>query len=122
VNNSDRSAIRAWQGFTFVCDTPKTTFNQNLNDSDNKIQSGSPVFPLSQAKQGEVVCIVTFNHLDNIDYLSSIGLIPGIEIQIRSCIKSGSVVVAWQNKCLGLGANIAARIMVKKDSLDNPRC
>jgi Fe2+ transport system protein FeoA len=43
------------------------------------------------------------------------GLIPGIEIQIKSCMKSGSVVVAWQDKCLGLGADIAARIMVKKD-------
>ncbi|WP_026731374.1 FeoA family protein [Fischerella sp. PCC 9605] len=114
MNNSDRSVSRAWQGFTFICNTPKTTLNENLNGSD-KTQSDSPVFPLSQAKQGEVVCIVTFNHLDNIDYLSSIGLIPGIEIQIKSCMKSGSVVVAWQDKCLGLGADIAARVMVKKD-------
>jgi Fe2+ transport system protein FeoA len=113
MNNSDRSVIRAWQGFTFVSDTPKTTLNQNLDNSD-QIQSDNPVFPLSQAKQGEVVCIVTFHHLDNINYLSSMGLIPRTEIQIKSCMKSGSVIVAWQDKSLGLGADIAACVMVKK--------
>jgi hypothetical protein len=98
VNNRDRSHRTAWQVFTFICNTPKTTLNQNLNDSD-RIESESSVFPRSQTQQGDVVCIVTFNDLDNIDCLLSMGLIPGTEIQIESRIKSGSVIVAWQDNC-----------------------
>lgn len=113
MNSHDRSHSRAWQEFTFVCNTPITKLNENLDGSD-RIQSESSVFPISQTKQGDVVCIVTFNDLDNIDCLLSMGLIPGTEIQIESRIKSGSVIVACQGKCLGLGADIAARVMVKK--------
>ncbi|MCX7593378.1 MAG: ferrous iron transport protein A [Fischerella sp.] len=115
MNNNDRSQIRTWEGFTFICDTPTTALNENFDDSD-------AVFPLSQARQGDVVYIVSFPRLSNINYLSSIGLIPGREIQVKSRMKSGSVIIAWQDKCLGLGANIAACVMVKKDGADLPPC
>lgn len=76
-------------------------------------ESGTiPSFSLCHTQVGDRVCIVSLsNHSDN-PYLRSLGLVPGIQLEIISRTPSGSVIVACSNNTIGLGAYIANFIRV----------
>ncbi len=117
MNNSDRLHTQAWQEFSFFCDSVETNQNQYIHEENF---SDSPVFPLSQAQVGDIVRIIELQNLENIDHLVRMGFILGAELEIKSHIKSGSVIVALQDKSLGLGADTAIHILVSK-TYSNPK-
>ena len=74
------------------------------------------LIPLSQAEIGDAACIVKLTTIDCIDYLLNIGFATGTELHVINMTETGSVVVELQDKCLGLGADIAQNILVKRFS------
>ncbi|MEO0968812.1 MAG: FeoA family protein [Cyanobacteria bacterium J06639_18] len=96
-----------WAGFQFFCgaQSRKINFNSRAN-----------LISLSETQLGDVVCIVEINPIDCIDYLLNMGFTIGTELQVISVTKTGSVVVNLNDKCLGLGADMASSIFVKRFS------
>ena len=74
------------------------------------------LIPLSQTEVGDVACIVKVAAIDCIDYLVNIGFTIGTQLYVIDTTVSGSVVVELQDKCLGLGADVAESIFVKRFS------
>ena len=74
------------------------------------------LIPLSQTEVGDVACIVKVTTIDCIDYLLNMGFTTGTELHVIKTSATGSVVVELQDKCLGLGADIAQSILVKRFS------
>lgn len=106
-NNFNSPGTGKWSGFKFFCGDPSQKFN--LNSYDNLIS-------LSETEVGDVVCIGEIQPMDCIDYLLNMGFTVGTELQIVSKTRSGSVVVNLNDKCLGLGADMARSIFVKRFS------
>ncbi len=96
-----------WGGFKFFCGAQSRKLN--LKSHENLIS-------LSETEVGDIVCIVKVNPIDCIDYLLNMGFTIGTELQIISVTKTGSVVVNLNDKCLGLGADMASSIFVKRFS------
>lgn len=106
-NNFNSSDTEKWSGFKFFCGAQSQKFN--LNSYENLIS-------LSETEVGDVVCIVEVEPIDCIDYLLNMGFTVGAELQIVSVTKTGSVVVDLNDKCVGLGADMASSIFVKRFS------
>lgn len=75
-------------------------------------QANPQQMPLAQTRGGDRVYIVDFYSKKGIASLAEVGLTHGLEIQVISCTPSGSVVIAWQNHYIGLGAKISNKIGV----------
>ena len=106
-NKFNSPETRKWSGFKFFCGAQSQKLN--FNSDDNLIS-------LSQTEVGDVVCIVEIEPIDCIDYLLNMGFTVGTELQIVSITTTGSVVVNLNDKCLGLGADMARSIFVKRFS------
>ncbi|MEN9216607.1 MAG: FeoA family protein [Gloeomargarita sp. HHBFW_bins_162] len=78
------------------------------NFSDNQMQS----LVLSQVPVGERVKIVALACDEANARLLGMGLAPGVEVEVISHLPSGSVVVAYGQQRVGLGAAMAQRIEV----------
>jgi Fe2+ transport system protein FeoA len=110
-NSFDLSPHQEWQEFPFFRNPAEKQVNQKLI---SRGESRPTVLPLSYAKVGDRLRIVEMQHMESIDQLLKIGFTPGTELQILSQMKSGSVIIAWQDKCLELSADNAANVLVKK--------
>ncbi|MFH7025275.1 MAG: ferrous iron transport protein A [Heteroscytonema crispum UTEX LB 1556] len=110
-NSFNLSPHQEWQEFPFFCEPTSKQANQKSISRD---ELRSAVLPLSYAKVGDRLRIVEMQHIENINHFLEMGFIPGAELQILSQMKSGSAIVALQDKCLELGADTAAHILVKK--------
>ena len=106
-NNFNSPDNKKWSGFKFFCGAQSQKLN--LKSHDNLIS-------LSETEVGDVVCIVEIEPIDCIDYLLNMGFTVGSELQIVSRTRTGSVVVNLNDKCLGLGADMAGSIFVKRFS------
>jgi ferrous iron transport protein A len=71
-----------------------------------------PSFSINNSRGGDRVWIVSLSSNSDNPYLLSLGLTPGTELQIISRTKSGSVIVAYNDNRIGLGAEIAHTIFV----------
>lgn len=108
---SDNFKTAAWQGFTFFCDAPET----NINQTEIPKLLSDDMLRLSEAKVGDRVRIVELYHPEAcILQLTSMGFIPGVELEIISHTTSGSVIIFLNNQSIGLGADIAHNMAVKK--------
>ena len=114
LDNNDNSGknfnspdAEKWSGFKFFCgvQSPKSNFN-----------SREHLISLCETEIGDIVCIVEIEPTDCVDYLLNMGFTLGSELQIVSVTRSGSVVVKLNDKCLGLGADMARSIFVKRFS------
>jgi Fe2+ transport system protein FeoA len=105
------SPHQEWHDFSFFCEPTSKQVSQKLVARG---ESRSTVLPLSYAKVGDRLRIVKIQHSESIHHLLKMGFIPGAELQILSQMKSGCAIVALQDKCLELGADTAAHILVKK--------
>ena len=77
-------------------------------------QTEKTTLPLAKTKAGDRVWIVGFKD-GNVSRLLDFGLVCGAELQVISCLSSGSVIVDLQGRHLGLGANTACQILVTKE-------
>ncbi len=102
---------KAW-GFTFLGDSSYIWEKEN----DDEVAQPSVVqtnFPLTQAKRGDRLCIVTINaEADMTRRLEKMGLVAGVELEVLSNNPSGSTIVAVENRNIGLGSNPASNIIV----------
>ncbi len=69
-------------------------------------------FPLSSAHVGDRVWIVSLSSNSDNPYLTSLGLVPGTQLQVISHTARGSAIVACGDNRIGLGACIANTILV----------
>lgn len=51
---------------------------------------------------------------ENTHYLCSIGIRPGVHVQIVNCRLSGSVVVSIHDRQIGIGQQLARQILVSR--------
>lgn len=70
------------------------------------------VFPLSTVKVGNRIRITALTCGDANNRLMGMGLIPGAVVEIVSTTPTGSVILALQEQRLGLGAEMAQKILV----------
>ncbi|MGD1911504.1 MAG: FeoA family protein [Rivularia sp. (in: cyanobacteria)] len=96
------------QGLKLFCGEQSLQLNLNF--------ANHALIPLSQGEVGDVVCIIEIQTVNCIDYLLNMGLVAGTELQIISTTATGDVVVNFDDKCLGLGADMANGIFVRRFS------
>ena len=97
---------RLWWGFSYWGGTSALEAENGLSKADFPSSS----YPLSQARIGAKVLVISFSGLD-------MGLIPGTQIRVISVQPSGSAVIALDDKQMGLGRAIASRILVSDEPL-----
>ncbi|WP_253188375.1 FeoA family protein [Leptolyngbya sp. 'hensonii'] len=112
-----------WQGFVYVSDGVSDLPSQAdvpLDGSENSLNAR--VFPLSTTNLGDRVRVISLNCGESNSRLMGMGLMPDIVLEVISCTAKGSVIVAWQDQRLGLGAEMAQRIqvMAAAQPLDEP--
>ncbi|NEO25509.1 MAG: ferrous iron transport protein A [Kamptonema sp. SIO4C4] len=84
---------------------------QNIIEEDN---TNSP-YPLTAAKVGQTVWLVGFQGKNGQKQLMNMGLFPGEKLEIISTRNSGSVLVATQEKQIGIGAGMADKVLVSNN-------
>lgn len=106
-NNFNSPESGKWSEFKFFCGAPSQRFNLNTRND---------LISLSETEVGDIVCIGEIQPIDCIDYLLNMGFTVGTELHVVSKSRSGSVVVNLNDKCLGLGTDMARSIFVKRFS------
>ncbi|MCU0527355.1 MAG: ferrous iron transport protein A [Elainella sp. Prado103] len=109
-----------WRGFVYVSeaiDSSSSSSEQLQSDDRASVFSSSQamhthVFPLSNMQVGDRVRIVALNCGEANNRLMGMGLIPNAILEVISCTRTGSVIVALQDQRLGLGADMAQQIQV----------
>nr|WP_231933182.1 FeoA family protein [Geminocystis sp. NIES-3708] len=84
---------------------------------EQKFSSSS--YPLSQAKAGAEVWVVGFAEKEGTNRLLGMGLIPSRKLKIVNAQPSGSVMIAIQDQRMGIGADMANKILVSDKQLIN---
>ncbi len=108
---------KAWK-LTFVGGSDLKPKPEKINISNN-FKAGSL---LSEARVGQRVKAIAIEDTKEMRrFLASQGLKPGIELQVESLTKSGSVTVIVGGRLLGLGAVIARNIIVTFSDEDKPQ-
>ncbi|NET16170.1 MAG: ferrous iron transport protein A [Okeania sp. SIO1H6] len=106
---------KAW-GFTFLGDSTYIGLKKENNGQiiqENYQQVVETNFPLTQAKRGDRLHIITINAIGEMaGRLKKMGLVVGVELEVISNNPSGSVIVAIGNHNVGLGLNPASNIIV----------
>lgn len=87
---------------------------KNLAKLDEESGDGLS-FPLSKAKVSDRLWIVVSREREDQGHLLGMGLNPGKEIEVISKAPGGSVIVAIQNKCIGVDGRMASKIMTSSD-------
>ena len=104
--------------FTFFGETPekqdqegnRARFAPELTQNKSRTKQ---VFPLSMTQVGERVVITQILNGKGMIYrLGQMGLILGSEVGVISKTRSGSIIISFQDKQIGLGAGMANKIMV----------
>jgi len=82
---------------------------------DNATPTGNELaatYPLAEVAMGKTVWLVGFQGTGGINRLLGMGLNPGIQLQVISSQPSGSVLIAIQDNRIGIGAEMAEKILV----------
>ncbi|MFM8308176.1 MAG: ferrous iron transport protein A, partial [Microcystis aeruginosa] len=69
-------------------------------------------YPLAQVEMGKTVWLAGFQGTGGINRLLGMGLNPGIQLQVISSQPRGSVLIAIQDNRIGIGAEMAEKILV----------
>ncbi|HAA32047.1 MAG TPA: ferrous iron transport protein A [Cyanobacteria bacterium UBA8553] len=115
-NENGQKKPRGW-GFAFFGGTPERPWeeadSQEIVSKATDRESGAVApFPLALSNVGDRVWVVGIQDKEVISRLLALRLTPGTELAIVSRSPSGSVIVAFQDKQIGLGANIVHKILV----------
>jgi ferrous iron transport protein A len=84
-------------------------------ESENSISPASNLefaYPLAQAAMGKTIWLVGFQGTGGINRLLGMGLNPGIQLQVISSQPSGSVLIGILDNRIGIGAEMAEKILV----------
>ncbi|WOB67118.1 FeoA family protein [Microcystis aeruginosa] len=84
-------------------------------ESDNVTPTGNDfaaTYPLAQVEMGKTVWLVGFQGTGGINRLLGMGLNPGIQLQVISSQPRGSVLIGIQDNRIGIGAEMAEKILV----------
>lgn len=111
-NKGRQGKRKAWS-FSYWGGTPEEK-EENYHE---RLPSSQGIIPLAQAPVGSDVSIVSFGGKDGVNTMLKMGLNLRTQLQIIRTNQSGSVVVKVGNSKMGLGAGIAAKIMVSVDPL-----
>jgi ferrous iron transport protein A len=82
---------------------------------DNATPRGTELtatYPLAQVEMGKTVWLVGFQGTGGINRLLGMGLNPGIQLQVISSQPRGSVLIGIQDNRIGIGAEMAEKILV----------
>ncbi|HEY9711633.1 MAG TPA: FeoA family protein, partial [Oculatellaceae cyanobacterium] len=116
-NENGHQRHREW-GFTFFGGTSKTPWEEEKDSSetapkatDSKSGAVAP-FPLALSNVGDRVWIVEITDKQVKSRLLALRLTPGTAVAIVSRTLGGSIIVAFQDKQIGLGAGMVHKIMV----------
>ncbi|NEP42960.1 MAG: ferrous iron transport protein A [Okeania sp. SIO2G4] len=119
-SNVDKNE-KAWE-FTFLGDSNYIELKEENNHHTLKETYQQVVetnFPLTQAKRGDHLHIITINAIDEMARsLKKMGLVVGVELEVISNNPSGSVIVAVGDRNIGLGLNPASNIIVSAKIID----
>lgn len=112
-NPSDRNSV--WQKFTYIGDRA-TEERAGEQSGADLVAVGNPShtnsFPLSTARAGDRLRIVSLDCGGANARLMGMGLMPGTEFDVISCTGNASVMIALNDHRLGLGADMARCIRV----------
>ncbi len=110
-----RKRFRKW-GFTFFGETAEFREEENIAEFGQELTKNEPAaqafFPLVMAKVGDRVRIVGIRRKGGTSRLVSLGLTPGTELLMSSHVSGSSVIVAFQDNRISLGASMAHKILV----------
>lgn len=96
-----------WRSFVYLSDSSIV----NLDKMNDKSETG--ITFLANTKVGDCVRIVSLNCGEANNRLMGMGLMPGMQLTIVSASGTGSVIVAFNEQRLGLGADMAQQIQVR---------
>lgn len=96
-----------WRSFVYLSESPVVSFDEMNEKSETGI-----IF-LANTKVGDCVRIVSLNCGEANNRLMGMGLMPGMQLTIVSSTGTGSVIVAFNEQRLGLGADMAQQIQVR---------
>jgi ferrous iron transport protein A len=104
-----------WQSFVYLSESPDQKMSgEDRSEMTDSFESKLPTIFLAEAKVGDRVRIVSLNSGEGNNRLMAMGLIPGVILEVISCTGTGSVIVAFNDQRLGLGADMAQQIEVTK--------
>ncbi|NET08496.1 MAG: ferrous iron transport protein A [Merismopedia sp. SIO2A8] len=118
-----RHQRQGW-GFTFFGETPEIRQKQeniseitqeslSVEQQLNPVSTNGASFPLAMASMGDRLQIVKLTAKEGAARrLLSMGLNPGVEVQVISKTATSSVIVAIQDNRIGLGAGMAHKVIV----------
>lgn len=115
-----RQQRQSW--FTFLGGSlDRSDISEAMVDSQAFSHTEAPhSFPLSQAQVGDRVWIVGLNTgPEGRQRLISMGLNRGTELEVVNQTAGGSIMVAVANARLGLGADIADKIYVRRSAIQS---
>ena len=115
MEDKDDSQKNDYFSFARIGEGSKLFFDEKSEQLNLKF-ANSGLIPLSQTEFGDTVCIVEINLVNSIEYLKNMGLTLGTELQVISTTMKGSVVVNFDDKCLGLGFEMTNGILVRRFS------
>jgi len=113
MNSGDDREPSDWQGFVYISDAVDNRSSQAALPLD--VPENPPnvrVVPLSTTQVGDRVRIIFLNCGKSSNRLMRMGLMPDVVLEVISCTATGSVIVALQDRRLGLGAEMAQWIQV----------
>lgn len=85
---------------------------ENATAQQNLTLADLVCLPLTAAKENDRVYLHRLEGQEQNAKLLGMGLAPGVEIQIVNVLPEGGVVVGWQEQRLGIGADMADKILV----------
>ncbi len=106
MNNPNSNQSQRWS-FSFFAGSDK-----KKNPRTSQQQAIVNSYPLALGKIGTKVWLVGYQGKEGINRLLGMGLNPGAEMEIISSQPSGSVLVAVQDSRIGMGAELARKILV----------
>jgi len=108
-----------WQGFTYISNSSTSSADPVLSAQPiaqkTKAQPNTPVSSvraLSDVQTGDRLQIISLNCGESDPRLMAMGLMPGTNVQVISHTRKGSVILAFGQNRLGLGADLTPHIQV----------
>ncbi len=103
----------------FFCNQPKSknwrfTYvgGGDRKPSDSTPQKTLEYLVLNDVSIGESIKIICYTNRASSLHLRKLGLNPGVSIQLLSRSASGSVIISLNNRPIGIGADLAAQLIV----------
>lgn len=113
------------RGFTFFGETQETAvvrskhFSVSAPGSTEVLtRNAESAFPLATAKVGDRLWIVGHQGKGGTSKLLAMGLVPGTAVEVISSTGTGSVIVAFGDNRIGLGAGMAEKVLVTKTKME----